>query len=605
MRKTSAWAGMVLCFLVSAAAAHAGLPEPPNQHQPWTQRLDQGVPDYVIKTTAALFEAGLADPRGGAYREIELRETDGDGKSLVTHGWVFSEGYAVCWNGLVYPVRRVVAAADLEQDVLTISHSQPWSGRLFFREEPPAAEAAFWFNVELGQTIAPASISLLLRLGRPDLAADLWRAPEESFRGDPRGQHEQTEAAWFCEAIRAWFAMAFSRLIGARERDDDHDSVDVAESLLQWQSRVLTACGRLSCSAPVGCPDLSFLAPVRSLLTDSQRRLGEPTHSHVDFAALTQGDKKPGPDSVFFRQPQAERIQQLIDRLEDVRGSKMGWPGPIYYQMDPIYDLLKSEGEAAVGPLLDVWEHDKRLTRTVDFTRPWYIQRDPIPVSEVARKLLGDILRAPDLVEHSGLQQLRVWWEQHKTSSQAERSFDALADDHASAERWVESAEFITLRSDIELSDGGKVSREDGCNPQKRAPAAYGEGLRSRQSPSVTELLAQRVGTLTATKHSNAACRVAFSAYLWEPQTSLPVLNIAADLEACRGDRLVTAARLSLGDQQAAADWAAIIRSKAAEPGFFTPELLPLWMFPADPVLQETAEWLFAKPESQIGRAHV
>jgi hypothetical protein len=93
---------------------------------------------------------------------------------------------------------------------------------------------------------------------------------------------------------------------------------------------------------------------------------------------------------------------------------------------------------------------------------------------------------------------------------------------------------------------------------------------------------------------------MAFMAYLWEPKTSLPALQAAANLDACRGDRLVTAARMSLGDSQAGVDWAERIEKKVSDPAFRITELLPMWMSPADPAMEHAAEWLFTRSESPV-----
>jgi len=544
-----------------------------------------------------MFEAGLADPRDGAYREVQLRSSNEDGTPLQTHAWVFAAGYAVCWNGLVYAVQNVGALADLDRDVHKIVSAQPWSRRQPFRSEPPAP-AAFWFNMVSGQTMAPASIAMLLRLGRPDLAALFSDAPDARFFAR-RGEHETNLAEWFSAAVMTWLGSAFWRLTEARTHNDDQDAADVGESLLAWETSALALSQKMSSTSL----DLSFLDAVPALLSDSGRRLREPRRPNVDFAGLAWGNGTRTPSSAaFLARPQHERITDLIDRLEDVHGDKIAIPGPIVFLFDPICELLTKEGEAAVGPLIDAYEHDQRLTRTLDYVRPWSTERTPIPVNQVVKIILGDILRAPDLVASSTPAELRAWWEQHKASSTVTRSFEVLADDHETEQRWLESAEFITRRSDIQLSGGQILAADEDCSPTKTAPEPYGEKLRSRNNPSVSALLEKRTAILT-TKHVDTACRMAFLAFLWDPKASLPVLQTASNLAACRTDRQVTAARVSLGDPQAAADWAATIQARVSKPGFRTSELSPLWMFPDDPILQKAAEELFAQPGSPLSPA--
>ncbi len=65
-------------------------------------------------------------------------------------------------------------------------------------------------------------------------------------------------------------------------------------------------------------------------------------------------------------------------------------PGPFTYDSDPIYALLKREGEAALEPLREAYESDHRLTRTFGNVRPWFIQRTPVTVHTVIGCLLSD-----------------------------------------------------------------------------------------------------------------------------------------------------------------------------------------------------------------------
>jgi len=580
--------GFIVCLLL-ASVATAALPEPPKQHEPWTPPSGYAIPDYVVKVSVELFAAGLADPRGASYREIELAAGSSDPANVKTHGWVFGGHFAVCWNGLVYPLQTVGAPADLDQDVRTIAHSEPWSGRTTIGNANAvrSADLAFWTNMELGQLLTPGSIALLLRLGRPDLAAELWQAPEtqRSFLKT----HEANERQWFATAGRAWLGMAFWRLIGSRDRDDDRDAVDVGQSLLIWDRNVQEVLDRMGMTSKPD-PVRWFLDPVSPLLADSERRLKETPRSRLG----------PVETRALPAKPQGERIAELIDRMEDIRAVKASLPGPLDFASEPICALLIREGEAAVDALLNVYEHDQRLTRTSDFGRPWFTDRTPVPVSEAARIILANILRAPGLVRSSTPRELRAWWEKNKAKNPLDRAFLILADDHAKPAQWTESADTITLRSDVTRSGAWTQFSADACTLNHPVPAARGEELRTRSGPSVSGLLAKRIADLVASKEFDAACSIAFMAFLWEPKSSLAGLQVAGAQATCRASGLVTAARISLGDRQGAAAWGAAIRERAAQPALQLSDLMPLWMFPDDPEFAETAEWLFARPESPL-----
>ena len=101
------------------------IPDPPQQRLPWTIPKTS-LPRFLVRASATLFEQGLADPRGGDYREIEIAVGgvwSNVGGILTTHGWVLPETpgekarFAVTWSGMTYPAVTVGPPADLEADV--------------------------------------------------------------------------------------------------------------------------------------------------------------------------------------------------------------------------------------------------------------------------------------------------------------------------------------------------------------------------------------------------------------------------------------------------------------------------------------------------------
>ncbi len=580
--KTSA--RFVICLL-TAASAQAALPEPPKQHEPWPAPSATGIPDYVVKVARLLFDAGLADPRGGEYREVEIFNRHNEKNTMQTHAWVFPGDFAVSWDGLVYRVKASGARANLDQDIRAIVAANPWGGRMpiVFRRDPEPATAVFWSDLRRNQTLVPASIALLARLGRTDLAAQLWQS----------GPHEDEEGLWLAAAATAWFATAYSRLVGMFGTANDDEAADIAESILLWRSRVPESWRVRNNGVPKRIPDISFLDHVPDLLRDSQRRLRGPKRETVDLLAV--GQDKTG-SAEFLKRPQAARIAYLIERLENVRGEKMMWPGPLMYSGDPVFDLLKKEGDAAVEGLLAAYENDQRLTRTFDYSRPWSIEYTPVPVHQVIEILLGDILGTAR-VQSSTPAELRAWWQQRKSTSRSERSFELLADDRASPAQWLEAADYLTTRSDLQWSEGGKMSPPGACDPKKNAPDVNGRELRTRQNPSVMELLAKRTASL-AQSGSDVACSMAVKAALWDLSAALPVLQQAAASKSCRANHLFATARLAVGIPGAAAEWAMELPGYPGFPPLRTDQLSPLWMFPDDPALLQTAERLFAQPDS-------
>ena len=174
------------------------IPDPPRQKEPWTPPQTK-LPRFLVSATAALFDQGMADPRGCEYREVEI----GDGTILKTRGFVLPERageagrFVVSWDGVVYPALSVGAAADLDKDVRTLAESMK-------RDREAAAAkhtnrfgnaGGFTFVYSRGGDVgwggpsgadgrSPLKLCLLLRLGRADLAEAPLRRRDDL---DPRG----------------------------------------------------------------------------------------------------------------------------------------------------------------------------------------------------------------------------------------------------------------------------------------------------------------------------------------------------------------------------------------------------------------------------------
>ena len=110
------------------------LPEPPRQHAVW--RPDASIPTNILSAVETIHAQGFPDSRGCDYREIEVAVSGvwgGKVSLLKTRGWVLpaktgTNQFAICWNGLIYPVATISAPADLHAEV-TSSNSP--ASRLF------------------------------------------------------------------------------------------------------------------------------------------------------------------------------------------------------------------------------------------------------------------------------------------------------------------------------------------------------------------------------------------------------------------------------------------------------------------------------------------
>ena len=112
-------------------------PDPPQQSAAWTPPATT-LPKTLVSAAENLFQLGLGDPRGCEYREI-VPDVYGHGWTWWApigpdrsecherepvapqkfHGWVLpatkpgQRRFAICWNGVIYPLTSVGGPADL------------------------------------------------------------------------------------------------------------------------------------------------------------------------------------------------------------------------------------------------------------------------------------------------------------------------------------------------------------------------------------------------------------------------------------------------------------------------------------------------------------
>ena len=170
--------------------------EPPQTGRPW-QPPDSRLPQTWVKAIELLLAHGLADPRGCAYREVEL--TCGSvwsnrGVAVTTHAWLLprtadaapdSPRFAVTWSGLVYPVEKVGPPANLAADVEKLLKTQPAGWRramhekkLVSHEQPHPLKGVLLFV--LGD--APRA-EAIWKVAPPD--AEDWLKGPENRNDDP------------------------------------------------------------------------------------------------------------------------------------------------------------------------------------------------------------------------------------------------------------------------------------------------------------------------------------------------------------------------------------------------------------------------------------
>ena len=513
----------------------ATIPTPPRQTAPWTVPKTD-LPDGVVRAAAALFEAGLADPRGCEYRQVRLdpgkAETGvhKDDAERSAYGWVLPAAgksdprFAVCWDGVVRPLRAVGPKADLESAIRQLVRKPA--------EPNPHHRLLLWDNYsedELvsAQTPLPLKAGLLLRLGKGRAAAELWRISTAHYKKPPAGKSEVYKIL-----ARDWLFSLFNRAGSAHERGDDAVALSATRRLAEGLRRVRAVAAKRKIGLPAPKPFgfLGFLEDAKALIEDHEARAKLPKRK----PALEVGLENFPTDKA--------RIEALIADLGNARDFYDPFGDATILGADT-FTALTRQGKAAVEPLLKCMEADKRLTR-VRYLRfgghgTWRFQS----VARAAWRALSDILdgiyeepgddwNVWELKDKSGwpavAAKIRAYWRKHKHRSAHHRWLELLSHRRSTRAQWLdalrriappESAAIRRIAQDIvEL-----FSEDDG---RKDEPKIRIQSPRKGPDAKVTKAIRMRMRELVAgdkplTKEDyDALTQTGVGLLNWDPQVA-------------------------------------------------------------------------------------
>jgi hypothetical protein len=517
-----------LLLLVSVFGCHASvnrpvdqpltvsdLPEPPQQVAGWEPHSICISPEFA-SATKSLFEQGLADPRGCDYREIVIHIGEvrgGDGGNTKTHGWVLptttnsNQTFAVCWNGLVYPVVSVGRQMNLQADMKALVNSAVTNS---WRMRMALYGRAFSEKLAVDQdSLLPLKACLLFRLGEDDLATNVWNACSVSLENS--GGQQQGKDPYLMLA-EDWAWSLFDRTICAHMRSDVPLALVSARKLTAIQPKIEAEAARRGfphprsygdgIQEPKEQPYVPFLGQLPQLLADLERRAREPKVKSMLELGLTN-----------FSSP-SDRIAVLIDDLDLVKARQMAQPGWVVPQIDPIVQALIKEGNPTVEHLLKCWENDKRLTCSVGFHRDFFRDRHVVPVSSAAKAALQEILQT----QFQDAAEARAFWRRYRGLSQEDRWYQVLREETVGQEQsvqtmaaggqphaekmmvfgrgqWMEAARMIVQPNNVAGVPASGFYSSKPLTPGEN-PKLRGESLHGKRGPSVTELLVKNANSI-------------------------------------------------------------------------------------------------------------
>ena len=634
------WPRCLLCLLLAATEVSAEnrvspFQSPPMQTNPWALSVSStNLPPHLQSAINLLFQNGMADPRGCDYREVDVVVANfwtASGATNKTRGWILPPAqdtlarYAIGWNGLIYPVISIGKPADAAGNPRALIRSM----------RPPATSQEIVLDLGV-QTyvdeeyalnavwLTPSKAAMIMRFASPggtEACAQLF-APKDPFLT------LSTSFLWD----------AFARAAGAHMRGDD----EVAYATAVLLNRAWKACEMEARTRGLPIPALPpgfmragsdetkpnsyfpFLEAFPTLLRDQERRHFRKAPLH---GAGTGASKE-------------ERIGALVGQLENVRAQPTGHYAVNYSLSEsPVVQTLVKEGWDAIGPLLECYEHDERLTRVIPMshTGPTADLRI-VHVRSAAYAALEGIIETPQFAppysagktvqeeesaRNASAQGIREYWKKYRGLTREERLLAILKDDNG---QWLEAASIIVRPTDKPVMPLVSWGYPWGL-PLDFADRTrmLGEPLRVRGNPSVTELVIKRIhNTLERGKDSaddagalNGACNLAFCLTKWDGQAGLGVLQ---ELCACAFQKLaptnyrslcshmdlagqlsaMTQLRAKASDTNALREYALWL--KAVEPQHFFlqigPMLTPLARFPYSPAWTGLWEVLFDDEKS-------
>ncbi|MFL5240855.1 MAG: hypothetical protein ACJ8FY_01990 [Gemmataceae bacterium] len=547
------------------------IPEPPQQKAKW-QPPDNELPKEFVDAATLLFDQGLADPRGCEYRVISVTTGScwtGDGGVIHTRGWMLptEEGakhrFAVCWNGLVYPLVTIGDKADLHTEVKQVIDDRKKERNRRGREtdQPQSEEGWSLWHHSLGNL----ETALLLRLGEGALASDLWEANHQPPKGGENNLKRE-ESDPYLGLAASWGWIQFDRALGAHMRGDDVLALSSFRRLSAFNEKVEEETKKRGIQPQKEAKHfLSFVDQLPELLADQERRAMDGGHDPVVCI---------GPGRLT---DQTKRIAALVARLDEVNARQWGQPGGVSLSSDLIVEALIREGEPALEALLNCFAEDRRMTRSVHFWRDFSQSRTCLGVHEAAYVALSGILAQSDFEPRATGDNLtrngddtrkklaELIHEHVKTAKKtppAQRWFAILADDKANPEQWVGAAKRLMVPDDVAIPSGTMVwsGRSVRLRQSEKGGKLVAESLRKKQNPSVTELLLKR---MNQTENVHISADLALTLAVWEPKASIdPLLMQMKRLregEHWYGYTLLIDRICELGDQKGLNDYVVFI----------------------------------------------
>lgn len=566
-------------------------PSPPLPELPAPLPVPEGLDAPLRRAWTHALALGAPDPRHGAPHEVDVFDSSVWSTEPQTRreiGFVLphrpgERPFAIV-DRLIYPLVSLGPAVDLRVSCAETRDALRQLGPMPELEE--GGDRRWWFEAwEAAWARCPSlNAALFLAETDPSLASALGPASYWEAQHYPRVRRD---------LVGGWLASAFERAVTAHMRGDDriarHDAHVVARVL-----PLVEAAMREAGADERALRELDYLRVAHDLARDQDRR-------------AERGARAPSPEIPEQGEVPPELVPELIEHLDEVQVGQWGQPGGVPLEHSPIVDALIRVGASAVPPLIDALEHDGRLTRSVHFWRDFARPRTVLGVHEAAYAALVAILgvsffqpvatgdnltRRGDDPRAQLADRVRDYWVRYGQHPPAEGRYRVLADDDAPPDQQVEAAAWLTRPEGQSSPQGSMVGIVWVGLP---AGPLAGEALRSRTSPSITQLLARRMDASGEDGRGlSRGCSFAEALARWSPPEA-PALSVSF------ARRCVAAAECSCapgivsfaGEREPALLDAYARRVRRSREEVSAYELAPIVHYPDHTAMRQLVRWLF------------
>jgi len=485
----------------------------------------------LVEVGKFLLEHGMADPRGGKFAIVKIgSRSTANSYTYEALGWVKEVGgqkVLVDMAGLLQPVESVVRELSVSEaakraiDIWESSAGLRVSNNQVSSEHSAEQSSEDRLFREIGTN--EATVMLLID-GDVAEAESLYESRVQiSSRSNGAKPVPVVEVDLGPRVLQQFVARQLGNVV--RNFESGYDDVALAECKVLADNA--DAYRKYAQVADTSGSDLHTV--------NLERYLGQVPALQADLLRRVKEGPKNLDLTVLDKLPQKERIEKLIDLLDEVRPPRISDMMTVSFLQDPIVRSLIREDSAAGDALLDCLEKDRRLTRTTTHSRTYLPFNNLVPVRRAAIEAFVAIAKLNGSQLHwdtpEDIQKLRAEWNEVKGLTPNERWMSVLRNPKAKPAQWVQASTWFAQPSVESVEDFFDRPMRDLRLPP---PPARFEELSKSDKAELSSLLLDRAQQIAVDLNADTSSkqelygqklRLSVDGYRIDPKKAAPVLR--------------------------------------------------------------------------------